>query len=328
MLAIFSDQTLIVPKSTVLGIAEEASEPLIHRINQRKEPNSDSPLTPQRKKKNEALYRKLLNGKLDHLNQEDRELIEQILLKYAHVFHDEETNDFKGTNVIEHEIPIGDARPIRRPQYRTPYALRKEMQTQVENMLDKGVIRPSNSPWLAPAILVPKKSADGTPKYRFTLYKIIILPERISPDKFVQYAIDYLYLAIQVSQHGYIPFTEKDHSKCVTSNITVCPLDSAIFNTQRLACAASLFFQSPNSQQLCKRNLLSTIDDDAAPEHLDISLPNATATDSTLPGERSQSSRHTSTRERRTTNQRISLPCVHKGFAYISYATRIYADGT
>ena len=33
-------------------------------------------------------------------------------------------------------------------------------------------------------------------------------------------------------------------------------LDSAIFNTQKLTCAASLFFQSPNSKQLCKRNLL------------------------------------------------------------------------
>ena len=83
------------------------------------------------------------------------------------VLQDEETNDFKGTNVIEHEIPIGDARPIRRPQYRTPYALRKEMQTQVENMLDKDAIRPSKSPWSAFAILVPKKRADGTPKYRF-----------------------------------------------------------------------------------------------------------------------------------------------------------------
>jgi hypothetical protein len=41
------------------------------------------------------------------------------------------------------------------------------MLTQVENMLDKGIIRPSNSPWSAPAILVPKKSADGTPKFRF-----------------------------------------------------------------------------------------------------------------------------------------------------------------
>jgi len=36
MLANFSDQTLTVPKSTVLGIAEEASEPLIENMKQRK----------------------------------------------------------------------------------------------------------------------------------------------------------------------------------------------------------------------------------------------------------------------------------------------------
>jgi len=44
---------------------------------------------------------------------------------------------------------------------------------------------------------IPLKSAG----HSFTIYKIIILPERISPDKFVQYAIDYPYLAIQVSLH-------------------------------------------------------------------------------------------------------------------------------
>ena len=77
------------------------------------------------------------------------------------------SNDFNGISAIEHEIPIADARPIRRPQYRTPYALRQEMQAQVANMLDKDGIRPSNSPWSAPAILVPKKNPNGTPKYRF-----------------------------------------------------------------------------------------------------------------------------------------------------------------
>ena len=100
-------------------------------------------------------------------------------------------------------------------------------------------------------IRIPLKSVD----HSVTLYKIIILPERISPNKFVQHAIDYPYLAIQVSQHGYIPFTQKDYSKCFTGSINVCPLDSAIFNTQRLTYAASLFFQSRNCQQLCKRDL-------------------------------------------------------------------------
>jgi hypothetical protein len=88
MLANFSDQTLTVPKSTVLGIAEEVSEPLVEKINQGKGANANLSQKPERKKKNKALYNKLLNGKLDHLKQEDKELIEPILIKYAHVFHD------------------------------------------------------------------------------------------------------------------------------------------------------------------------------------------------------------------------------------------------
>jgi hypothetical protein len=77
-----------------------------------------------------------------------------------HVFHDEDTNDFKGTDIIEHQIIVDNVPPIRRPQYQTPYALREEMRAQIETMLDKGVIRESNSPWSAPAILVPKKKTQ------------------------------------------------------------------------------------------------------------------------------------------------------------------------
>jgi len=40
------------------------------------------------------------------------------------------------------------------------------MRAQVQNMLDKGVIRENQSPWSSPSILVPKKSPDGKQKYR------------------------------------------------------------------------------------------------------------------------------------------------------------------
>ena len=69
--------------------------------------------------------------KLGHLTSEDRRHIEPVLRKYAHVFHDEDTKNFKYINVAEHQILVGDAKPIRKHPYRTPYALRQEMQDQI-----------------------------------------------------------------------------------------------------------------------------------------------------------------------------------------------------
>jgi len=78
------------------------------------------------------------------------------------------------------------------------------MQAQVENMLDKGVIRPCYSPWSAPAILVPKKGADGTPKYRFCVEFIALN----SVMKFDTYLLPVLQEAT-ASLHGSRYFTPK-----------------------------------------------------------------------------------------------------------------------
>jgi hypothetical protein len=96
--------------------------------------------------------------------------MELVLRQYRHVFHDESSNHFHDTDLIEHRIITGDAKPIRKALYRVTFNLRDEMERQVRDMLTKGVIEPSSSPWATPSILVPKKSADGRPKYRFRVY--------------------------------------------------------------------------------------------------------------------------------------------------------------
>lgn len=80
-----------------------------------------------------------------------------MLLKYAHVFNDE-TNDFKATDAVGHGILFGDMEPIRRPQFKTPIALRKEIKAQMDKILNKGIISESSSLWSAPVIFVPKDS--------------------------------------------------------------------------------------------------------------------------------------------------------------------------
>lgn len=48
-----------------------------------------------------------------------------------------------------------------------PHALKSVVDEQISDMRRKGIIRPSDSPWSSPEVIVSKKSPDGSPKYRF-----------------------------------------------------------------------------------------------------------------------------------------------------------------
>jgi len=109
MVANFSDEAQTIPKATVLGIAEGISESNVDKINARSETKFTEPAKPSQKRRNETLYNKLLQKKLDNPTPEEKEHIEPVSIKYAHVSHDEESNDFKGTTVTEHHLPVGDA---------------------------------------------------------------------------------------------------------------------------------------------------------------------------------------------------------------------------
>jgi len=65
-----------------------------------------------------------------------------------------------------HEIKTGDALPIKKNPYKIPFTLKAEMKRQLDEMIQRGVIRPSCSEWVAPMLLVKKKSVDGSPKFR------------------------------------------------------------------------------------------------------------------------------------------------------------------
>jgi hypothetical protein len=164
MIVTFSHEEVELPKGTVLGMAEEVSETLVATVNDG--PGVDSRKVP-RQTAVDLPFREYLNDKLGHLTPEERKVIEPVLIQYRKTFYVEGSNEFKGTDLIQHRIDTGDAKPIRRPPYRVPYALREEMNRQVEDMPVKGVIEASTSPWQFSAILVPKRSLESKPKYRF-----------------------------------------------------------------------------------------------------------------------------------------------------------------
>jgi hypothetical protein len=59
-------------------------------------------------------------------------------------------------NVV-HPIPLeSDAKPSYRPMYRLSPEEKEECEKQVKELLEKGLIQPSSSPWGAPVLFVPK----------------------------------------------------------------------------------------------------------------------------------------------------------------------------
>ena len=58
--------------------------------------------------------------------------------------------------ISQHEITILESKPIRMPQYRKSIEENKIINEEVQKLLDANIIRPSNSPWSFPTLLVPK----------------------------------------------------------------------------------------------------------------------------------------------------------------------------
>ena len=73
------------------------------------------------------------------------------------------------TKLVEHCIPTGNNAPIQQRQYPIPQIAREPLTAQVDDMLSKGIIRPSSSSWRSPVLLVKKKSPDGSVQYRFCI---------------------------------------------------------------------------------------------------------------------------------------------------------------
>lgn len=87
--------------------------------------------------------------------------VQSLLQQFGHVF--EEPDGLPPSRACDHEIPlIPGARPVNIHPYKYP-PLRDEIEKQVSDMLQKGIIQPSASLFSFPVLLVKKK--DGTYKF-------------------------------------------------------------------------------------------------------------------------------------------------------------------
>lgn len=98
----------------------------------------------------------------NNLSNNEQDQIRALISKYSDIFA---SNPKKPTPVknMTHKIITSNAQPVRLKPYRIPHAWEDEVSSQVQQMLDNGIIRPSSSPWNAPVILVKKK--DGSMRF-------------------------------------------------------------------------------------------------------------------------------------------------------------------
>ena len=96
------------------------------------------------------------------LSSDQQVKLSNVLNKYSDVFAKSDS-DLGRTDIIEHAIDTQGNHPIYQRPYRIPEAQRKVVDAHVTDMANRGVIRPSKSPWSSPIVLVGKK--DGSTRF-------------------------------------------------------------------------------------------------------------------------------------------------------------------
>lgn len=105
----------------------------------------------------------------DHMNDEEKFEIIKLIKQYQDIFQ-LENNNLTFTSKIKHYIKLKDEIPVYTKSYRYPEIHRKEVQSQIQKMLEQNIIRPSHSPWSSPIWIVPKKlDASGKRKWRIVV---------------------------------------------------------------------------------------------------------------------------------------------------------------
>lgn len=118
---------------------------------------------------NEREQRILNELRLDHLNSEEKELIQNLCLKYKNIFY-LEGDKLTFTSLIKHEINTNNSHPIYSKTYRYPHIHKQEVKKQINEMLNQNIIQPSTSPWSSPVWVVPKKiDSSGKQKWRLVI---------------------------------------------------------------------------------------------------------------------------------------------------------------
>ena len=114
--------------------------------------------------KNEDSIEKQISNSIDSnesiLKLDENQKLKLFLVKYKTIISFD-SNDLQRCSALEHQIDTGNNAPIRMAPRRIPYHQQEEVQNDLAEKEQSGIIKKSSSPWAFPIIVVVRKT-DGS----------------------------------------------------------------------------------------------------------------------------------------------------------------------
>ena len=118
----------------------------------------------------------LFNRSAEGKSGPERAVLAGLLGKYESAFSKDEW-DIGLTHLTEHPISTGDAAPVKQRPRRLPLAHADHEKKAIEDLIKKGVIEKSTSPWASPIVLVKKKSGAIRPCVDYRRVNALVRPD-------------------------------------------------------------------------------------------------------------------------------------------------------
>jgi hypothetical protein len=146
---IMTGESITLYKGTRLGTTDQYSPEIFLRSIGMEDMETESKI--------DILH--VFQNQLKRMPEKHAEIMKGILVEYSDIFSKSKM-DLGCAVGVEHQILTENTPPITLNYRRTPVALEEKVDELIEKLVQQKIIRPSQSPWNAPVVVVKKKNGD------------------------------------------------------------------------------------------------------------------------------------------------------------------------